>query len=180
VTFRYWAVALASFSAERFLRAESPLGPAVSALMRSGRRGRVRHKLMALVRIARARVDDARRSLLAHVVGQYLELTPQQESEFERLIGETDAEEVADMVNIFEQKGIAKGREEGREEGRAIGLLLGEAQGMRQSLLWLMERKFGAVPQDVCDRLGQVSDLQRLGELTGRVLDAQSVEEMGI
>jgi hypothetical protein len=59
-------------------------------------------------------------------------------------------------------------------------LLLGEAQGMRQSLLWLMERKFGAVPQDVCDRLGQVSDLQRLGELTGRVLDAQSVEEMGI
>ncbi|MBM3495442.1 MAG: DUF4351 domain-containing protein [Armatimonadetes bacterium] len=173
---RYWAIAIPSFSAERFLRSDSILGPALSALMRSGRHGRVRHKLLALSRVAKAQVDEARRSLLAHVVGQYLVLSAQQEADFGRIVEATGATEVKDMVNVFEQKGIEKGI----EKGRSLGILIGEAKGMRQSLLWLLERKFGAVSPEVRERIEAISDTQRLGELTGRVLDATSIEQMGL
>jgi len=51
---------------------------------------------------------------------------------------------------------------------------------MRDSLLFLLEGKFGAVPADVRERIERIEDTGRLAALIGRVLDVKSLEEMGI
>ncbi len=51
---------------------------------------------------------------------------------------------------------------------------------MRESLLFLLEGKFGALPADLRDRIGRIDDPKRLGDLIGRVLDVGSLDEMCI
>jgi len=75
--------------------------------------------------------------------------------------------------------GVEEGKALGVEEGKALGLLVGKAAGMRDSLLFLLEGKFGAVPADVRERIDRIEDTGRLAALIGRVLDVKSLKEMG-
>jgi len=88
------------------------------------------------------------------------------------------------MEERAEERGKALGVEEGKalgvEEGKALGILVGKAAGMRESLLFLLEGKFGALPADLRDRIGRIDDPKRLGDLIGRVLDVGSLDEMCI
>jgi hypothetical protein len=76
--------------------------------------------------------------------------------------------------------GVEEGRTLGVEEGKALGILVGKAAGMRESLLFLLEGKFGPIPADVRDRIERMDDTERLGALIGRVLDATDLAGMGI
>jgi hypothetical protein len=186
--FNYAVVGIPDLPAERYLESPIALGPALSALMRSSGLTRVEHKVRALERLARARVDEAGQSLLVHVVGTYMELNDAEERDFERLMSDPSHEEAREMVNIFEQrameKGIEKGIEQGLEQGIKRGIERGVAegllQGQRRVLITQLQRRFGEIPSDVIARIDSIIESGRLDELATRVLDAPSLEEMGI
>lgn len=181
-------VGLPDLDAETYLETSSALGPALSALMKSPSAGRVLHKLRALKRLAGAGVDEARRSLLVHVVGTYLELSEVEETQLVRLVEEPNHREVREMVNIYEQRafekgvehGIQQGVEKGIEKGIERGVAEGLLQGQRRALLSLLERRFGHVPTEVAASVRGIRDSERLDDLMARVLDVRSLDEMGL
>ena len=177
-TLRYWAVALPSFSAERFLRSRNLLAPALSALMRPGRLRRPVHKLQALDAVAAAETNEARRYMLAGVVGAYMVLSEVDEAEFEQLAAREPNTGVATMVNIFEQKGIEKGIEKGIQQGIEKGIAEGLLAGQRRSLLGQMTSTFGELPGDVRARVAAIDDPERLDVLLVAILKADTLEQM--
>ncbi|MCX6362208.1 MAG: Rpn family recombination-promoting nuclease/putative transposase [Armatimonadetes bacterium] len=178
----YWAISLPSFAAARFLKVEPIFGAAVSSVMRPGRLSRAMHKLQVLHRIARGPIDAARRDMLVHMVGEYLHLNPEQEAEMNRLITDTGAEEVREMVNEFEARGIEKGIERGIERGIAQGIRKGHAVGRldgQRSIIWdLIEARFPSSPTDVKTQLDRITDSRRLTELAQTVLTAKSLADL--
>jgi hypothetical protein len=63
------------------------------------------------------------------------------------------------------------------ERGREQGLVQGREQGLRESIVRVLTRRFGAAPTPVTARLARVSDLQRLDALLDSALAAASLEE---
>ena len=76
-----------------------------------------------------------------------------------------------------EQKGRLEGEQKGRLEGRLEGEQKGRQQGEAALLLRLLERRFGALPGWVRDRIA-AADTASLEEWGLRVLDAGSLEDV--
>ena len=70
-------------------------------------------------------------------------------------------------------------REEGREQGREQGLVKGRAEGVLAGgtgvLLRLLEKKFGALPQEAVAKL-QAATQEQVDKWTERILTADSLE----
>ena len=60
------------------------------------------------------------------------------------------------------------------------GIELGRLEGMRQILLQLLGRRFGAVPETVRRKVEAIDESAPLSDLTNKVLDAQSIQELGL
>ncbi len=187
-TFTYRTVGLPDLSADEYLARESPLAPALGALMKPSRLGPVAQKYESLRKLAVARLDDARRAVLTNIVETYLALDPAEQSEFERLLAEPAAAEVREMISIYEQRGIEQGIERGIEQGieRGIeqgierGIEQGIAIGERRTLLRLLQLKFGDLPEAVRARIEALTDTAELDRLSDRILHASSLAEMGL
>ena len=76
--------------------------------------------------------------------------------------------------------GRLEGKLEGRLEGKLEGKLEGRLEGMRQILLQLLDRRFGAVPETVRRKVEAIDESAPLSDLTEKVLDAQSIEDLGL
>ena len=101
-------------------------------------------------------MDEARRSLLLNVIDTYLKLSAEEETEFERLLGQPELKEVKQMVTVY------------------------ELRGMRRTILNLLRARFGELPQSVVAKVEAITDEARLDELSQRVLTAPSLEAMGL
>ena len=66
------------------------------------------------------------------------------------------------MISIYEQRGIEQGIEKGMQQGLAEGM----ARGKRETLVHLLEFKFGELPASVRTRLEQITDTQELDRLS--------------
>lgn len=137
----YNAIGLPDLQADDYQELENPLGPGLSALMKTSKLGRVAHKFQSLRAMARSHIDPARKALLNNVVETYLTLNDAEKSELQEIIGTPEGEEVRTMISVYEQRGIDKGIEKGREEGIETGVV----RGKRDTLLRLMRRKFRRV-----------------------------------
>src|SRR5579884_2875040 len=84
-------------------------------------------------------------------------------------------EEVQEMARTDAQVLVAQGRREGRREGRLEGRL----EGRRQTLLELLELKFGPLSEESVGRVNSLSEAQ-LSEITRRVLTASTLAELGL
>ena len=73
-TFSYRAVGLPDLDADDYQNKDNPLAPALSALMRTSRLGKVAQKYESLRTMARSGLDEARLALLTNVVETYLPL----------------------------------------------------------------------------------------------------------
>lgn len=166
--FRYNAIGLPDLKAEDYLEKENILALALSALMRGERAKRVSRKLQALDRVVKAGVDEARRSLLINVVDRYLELSAEEELEFNRLTEGLKLQEVKEYLTSWEKRGIKKG----------IGQ--GIIQGKRETLLRLLRHRFGELPGEVIARIGRIESPTELDSLADKLLDARSLAEMGL
>ena len=75
------------------------------------------------------------------------------------------------------EKGIQKGMEEGLQKGMEEGLQQGKRLGEAEVLVYLLERKFGPLPQRHRETIDQ-ADADTLLRWAERVLTAGTVEEV--
>jgi predicted transposase/invertase (TIGR01784 family) len=97
-------------------------------------------------------------------------------SEEERLVYETRMRALLDVeskIASAEEKGLEQGRAEGIAEGMAKGM----ERGMAESLLFLLEEKFGPLPEEVCAQV-RAASAEQLRQWMSRVFTAAAPEEL--
>ena len=175
-SFRYLVFGLERSEAAHYLERDETLAPALASLMRHDGLSAAQHKLACLRPVARAPLDEAARFLLVNCIETYIQLDRADREEYERLLAEEPTKEVSEMemtwADTLEAKGEAKGRELGLAEGRV--------RGMRAVIEGLLERRFGALPSGSRRRLAAIDSTDELSRLAGRVLDARSLEDLGL
>lgn len=160
VRFQYGVVGLPDLEADEYLQSDNELAPALAALMKSTRLKKAVRKFESLRRTARCEVDDARKLLLGNVIERYLRLTEGEQADMEALIAGTGAQEVEEMISVYEERGIIKGK--------------------REMVLRQMSRKFGSLPQTVVERIRRIEEEEPLDLLSDRILTATTLEDMQI
>jgi len=162
--FRYRSVALARLSAEEYVGA-SPLGAALSALMRGGKtRDRPLFQREMLSRVLESELDDVLKYLLVNVIETYFRLSGEEVERFRRLISGKEyrkmQEEELTYFDELELKGLLKGK--------------------RETLLRLLAAKFGPLPDDMATKITAIGSATELDTYLDRVLTATSLEEIGV
>jgi hypothetical protein len=187
LVFRYFAFGLAPSRAAAYLQRPEPLAWALAALMGRGDLSRVEHRLACLEPIAQAEIDDARRLLLANCVETYVQLNEAERGEYEILLDREENREVAVMERTLLttlDRAAQRGYDEGLEKGLARGLTEGERKGKREGkrelLLDLLGRRFGPLPQATVQRVQALTSPEELSRLAERVLDARSLDDLGL
>lgn len=190
--FRYLAFGLSKAPAEGLLDRPEPLAWAIAALARPGKIGRARLKLELLRKIALATLAEGERFLLTNCVETYLQLAGHEAEEYAAFrraqkIPEIEAMELTwedRMATRYTQKGmeqgVKKGLREGVKQGIEQGLRKGVEQGVRDTLLHLLERRFGQVSPSIRSRVGAIRSIEELRGLVDRTLEAKSIEELGL
>jgi len=74
------------------------------------------------------------------------------------------------------QEGFEAGVREGLEKGEEKG----EEKGRRDIVLELLERRFGPLPRATVKRVRALTSSEELSRLAARVLDAPSLEDLGL
>jgi hypothetical protein len=171
-SFTYFAFGLSRSDAPEYLERPEPLSWALASLMRRRTLSPARHKLACLRRIARAAIDDAGRFLLVNCVETYVQLDGEAREEYERLLADEPNREVTIMEMTWADTLEAKGVEKGLEKGRL--------EGMRTLLLGMLERRFGPLPEGARKHLGAIDSPEELSELGDRVLDARTLDDLGL
>jgi hypothetical protein len=84
------------------------------------------------------------------------------------------------LADQFRQEGRREGRQEGRQQGRMEGRQQGRQEGeihsRQQSLVELLEVRFGSVPEGLREVLSTISDLNRLKELQKTAVTCPDLE----
>ena len=175
VRFEYLYVGLPALDAVEYVQGDNWLGVALSALMRIPKDRQAWLGARALRRIKVAPVTDRQRYLLAECVQAYLPLDEAQQREFERLLASEPYKGVQAMRVTMAEQAEARGEARGEAKGEARGLV----RGQRKTLALQLEQQFGPLSPQVRERLESLPT-ERLDELTCSVLQAKSLQELGL
>ncbi|HEV7670594.1 MAG TPA: DUF4351 domain-containing protein [Thermoanaerobaculia bacterium] len=194
--FRYLSFGLSKLPAQALLERPEPLAWALAALAHPGETGRAKLKLELLRKIAKASLREGERFLLTNCVETYLQLAGREAEEYTALRLAQKNPEVEAMELTWEdrmaiqytQKGIEKGVKKGLRQGVKQGVKKGIQQGVREgieqgvrdTLLRLLAKRFGKVSQAVRGRIGAIESLDELRGLVERILEVNSIEELGL
>ncbi|NBC32669.1 MAG: transposase [Alphaproteobacteria bacterium] len=107
------------------------------------------------------------------VPGDLRETRAMLSTQIKRWREEWTAEGMAKGVAEGMAMGVAEGKAKGVAEGRAEGLSAGEHRAQVRTLLRLLERRFGPVPEDIRERI-EAADRETLEVWLDRILDAPS------
>ncbi len=169
--FRFQCVQLARLDVEEYRRGVGPVGAALGALMDSSKtRERAELKASLLLQVLESGFNEARQLLLANIIKTYLELSPEEWKDYEKVVERKEYRKVQDVDETWMDKLLSQGKKEGREQG-----LL---EGKRQTLLALMGRKFGPLPSTAAARVGSIESVDELDRLLDSILTAENLEEM--
>ncbi|HXU46534.1 MAG TPA: DUF4351 domain-containing protein, partial [Thermoanaerobaculia bacterium] len=104
----------------------------------------------------------------------YLQLTGREAAEFDTLRTH-DSPEVETMeltwADQIEAKGIEKGLAKGVEKG---------TDRLRQTVLRLLDQRFGHVTPALRRRVEAIRSLDELGAIADRIFEVQAIEELGL
>ncbi len=125
-------------------------------------------------------LSDRQRVLLVNCIETYVEWNDAAQREYEALLAEEGNEEVATMEMTWADALRAEGLEKGLEKGLEQGLERGREEGRRELLLEQIERRFGPLPAATVKRVRALSFPEELSRLAARVLDASSLEDLGL
>jgi hypothetical protein len=189
--FRYLSFGLSRLPAEDLLDRSEPLAWALAALAKPGEIGRARLKIELLRKIATAAVGENERFLLTNCVETYLQLTGRDAQEYFELRHAQENPEIeamemtwADRIGAqYLQKGVEQGLEKGLQEGLEQGLERGLERGaelLRHTLLRQLGQRFGEVSPKIRKRIEAIGSLDELGGIADRVLEVESIEELGL
>ena len=176
---RYHILSLPDLPAEPYLASGDPFAASLSGWMRWNSKDRVSDKLACARVVMGSGLGYEGKRLLLHLLDAGLELSDVETSTFlERFVSEYSEEEGSAMQYIpsWERLALKRGREEGREEGVTSGRLTGG----RAILLRLLQQKFGLLPLPVLERIQRETDLAQLETWSLKLLDATSLEEIGL
>jgi hypothetical protein len=162
----YWSVGLGDLDAEAYAGTDNPMAWALDSWMRQRAQGRVELRLRLVERLLRSVRDESYRRLLLDAIRTYFRLNRTEQAEEQRLLDSGAFGEVDDMLNT----------ELGRLEERARREEASRAR--QQSLLDILESRFGTVPEPVAGRIQQVQNVATLQELIRRAAVAESLEEV--
>jgi flagellar biosynthesis/type III secretory pathway protein FliH len=117
---------------------------------------------------------------LVNLVETYVELDPAAREEYRALLAEKGHEEVAEMEMTWADRMRQEGREEARESALREGLEKGIEMGKRDLLLEQLEHRFGPLSKATVKRVQALTSPEELSRLAARVLDAPSLDELGL
>lgn len=159
-SFHYIALGLSRARAETFLRRRNPLAWGMAALMRF-RGSRVEHQIACLTPIARARsLSEPQRYLLYNIVRTYLELDEAAERQYQAMLADRRHREIKNMFLTWADKT--------------------KLEGMREVLLSQLSHRFSPLPAAVSSKVAAIRSPKALTKLADRILDARSLEELGL
>jgi hypothetical protein len=160
LTFRFQEVGLPDLSADDYQEVDNPLGPALSALMQPSALGRTLQKALSLRRLLSSQLDEARKALFINLVETYMTLSTREENDFRRILRQEELQGVTEMLTVYEERGIIKGK--------------------REALLMQLRIKFGDLPEAVVARVQTIDTEAALDALLERVLRATTLGDMGL
>ena len=99
------------------------------------------------------------------------------ESAIAKAGSETGGRVMGLLAESLKAEGIAEGEARGKAEGIAEGEARGKAEGKAETLLQLLQRRFGAVPPEVEERVGRASTAQ-LDAWLDKVIDAPTLADI--
>ncbi|HET6386834.1 MAG TPA: hypothetical protein VFJ58_25880 [Armatimonadota bacterium] len=149
----YWSVGLGDLEARDYVDRDNPMAWALASWMRHTGFSRPELRLTLQEKILRRVHDDEYREALLGAVQEYFTLNEKERAEEQRLRTSKQYAEVQEMLvgdlGKAEQRGLRTGRRE----------------GVLESLMDLLESRFGPVPPEIQNRLKNERSLPRLREL---------------
>jgi len=162
IHFRWRYIALGGLHAAEWVERPERIAQVLSALMKlPDRASRAEHLLRVLKGIAAdTELTDQERWLLAEAANAYTPLTDAEKTEYDSIVQTASYREVVAMNKTYYERGLEAGQE----------------QALRESLLLVGEKRFGAAPTTARDRIAAESDEQVLRTWLTGLLDAASWE----
>jgi predicted transposase YdaD len=177
--FQYLYVGLPRLDAVEYVQRGLPLGAALVSLMKVPTDRRAWLNAEARQRIAAAGLNEYLTFLLMECLEAYLNLTPDEMAEVERLLQQDDYREARQMAVTTFERGVQQGELKGRQEGRQEGRLEGFELGLRRAISVQLRTRFAAVPDSVLARLDRMTG-RELEELLEQLAGATSLAELGL
>jgi hypothetical protein len=149
-----------------FLQQKNPVAAALMAKMKIDQRDRPQVKAECLRLLVTLQLDPAKMQLISGFVDTYLNLNSQEESLFQSRLSTMELQEqeqIMQLTTSWEQKGIVKGRQEGQSN----------------TILRLLNRKFGSLPSAIATQIESL-ELDQLDSLTEDLLDFNSLDDLQI
>ena len=173
--FRFPCIQLAGLDVEEYRRGVGPVAAALGALMDSSKTSeRAELEASLLLQVLDSGFDEARQILLANIIETYLELSPGEKKRYRKVVSRKEYRKVQDVDETWMDKLLSQGEKKGREEGLRVGVI----EGKRQTLLGLMDRKFGALPEGAAARVRSIESVDELDRLLDLILTATHLDEM--
>ena len=170
LTFRYLQISLPRLPAGDYV-SRGPLGAALASLMgpvRQGRAVRIALYIACLRGVQRAvdagELDDARQFMLFNLIFTYLRLNAR-ERDAARIQLRREGDTTVEATELtWADRMLLQGREQGIE------------QGLRQAVLRVLVKRFGALPPSISMGLDRIGDSQRLESLLDVALSVSTLE----
>lgn len=175
-TFSYYAFGLSGSPAEEYVERPQPLAWALAALMRPPAGwSPARHLLACLAPITESEVsslDEATRFLLLNCAETYVELTEDDQEEFDMLRDRKGYPRLEDIKMTWADRMKAQLLVEAKAEARIEESI--------RFLSRLIEARFGRLSDRGRRKLEEMISDDRGDDLALRLLDAHSLEELGL
>jgi hypothetical protein len=166
--FRYRVIQLNRLNWRDYIRQSNPIASALMAKMRIAPKDRPRVKLECLRLLATLRLTPAKMRLISGFVDTYLKLNAVEERQFQ-----AEMEKIAPPQREGVMEIVTSWLEQGREQGRKLGI----HQGREETLLRLLRKRCGELPEAIQERIRTLADAQ-LDALTDAVLDFESLSDL--
>ena len=164
LNFDYEIVQLNRLNWRDFLQQQNPIAAALMAKMKIDEKDRPKVKAECLRLMVTLKLDPAKMYLISGFVDTYLNLNREEELIFQSELSTMELEEQEQIMQIttsWEQKGLAQGRVEGQSN----------------TILRLLNRKFGSLSKATAEQIESLQPNQ-LDSLTEDLLDFQSLDDL--
>jgi predicted transposase YdaD len=168
LNFDYKIVQLNRLNWRDFLQQKNPVAAALMAKMRIDKSDRPTVKAQCLRLLVTLKLDPAKMQLISGFVDTYLRLNSTEEALFKSEISTIDLEEREQIMQIttsWKEEGRVEGREEGRVEGQS------------NTILRLLNRKLGNLPEEIATQIKSLEPNQ-LDSLTEDLLDFEAFDDL--
>jgi predicted transposase YdaD len=170
--FRYPAIQLNRLDWRSFLKRPNPAAAALIAKMNIAQEDRPKVQLECSLMLARLKLDPARQKLISGFVDTYLKLTAAEMTAYElqcQELAPKTQEDIMELTNYWERKGIKQGRREGRKQGRQEGAV--------SLVKRLLQRRLTSIDSNVLEQV-EILTPEQIELLSEALLDFTTVADL--